>query len=126
MLSRNETLRIGYEAAEIDHIPFKVFKDSMAQWHVKPVMVSGEVAGMFVSKGSHVHFCILPEFRGRWASRKTIRELLLPLLKTFGFITTSVPDNKPYGHRLVKRWGCYEIGRGTNFTKYKLKDLKWV
>jgi hypothetical protein len=126
MLSRNETLRIGYKAAEINYIPFKMFKESMAQWHIKPVMVSGEVAGMFVSKGPHVHFCILPEFRCKWATRKNIRELLLPLLETFGFLTTSVPDDKPHGHRLVKRWGCHEIGRGPNFTKYKLEVLKWA
>lgn len=124
-LSREYLLKIGYIASEVD-MTYHDFKEMLRDWKIKPVGVNGVLVGMFANKGSRVHFSILEHHRKKWLSKKVMKELLVPILDAYGFLTTAVSDKKPHGNIIAKKAGCEAIGRvGTN-TIYKLERLKWV
>ena len=125
MINRETIDRIGYEAAEIS-IPFEQFREGLASWYRYPVWVSGHLAGVIYYWQAEVHACILPEYRKRWFSRKIVNDLLQPIINTFGFLQTAVPDNKPWGHEFVTRFGFHKVGRRNSGTVYRLERMKWV
>ena len=125
MLSRNDVLKVGHKAAEID-MSFPEFKKMLMDWKIEPVFVDDKLAGMYAVKNTEVHFCVLPDFRGKWLSKGLINDVFMPILERYGFVTTAVPDDKPQGHGLVKKFGFNPIGRKGKFTFYRLEVLKWV
>lgn len=125
MPSRTETLRVGHKAAETD-IPFDIFKEGLRDWRIHPVFHDGELAGMLAIKNSHIHGCILPEYRGRWLNRRLIRQYILPILRAHGCVHTAVPHNQPHGHAFVKKFGWEESGVTDYSTNYVLEKIKWA
>lgn len=51
-------------------------------WTVEAVCSGDEVIGALFSKDGVIHLGIVPEWRGRWASRRVIREMLKRGTKT--------------------------------------------
>lgn len=125
MPNRNETLRVGFKAAEVD-MTFDDFKRMLRDWKIRPVIVEDSLAGMIASKNTEIHACILPEFRGRWFSRHVYKQTILPILKQYGFVTTAVPDDKPHGHGFVQKFGFTRTHRDGKFTFYRMERSKWA
>ena len=118
-------LKLAYDASDVD-MDFDSFNRMLEDWDVEYIEINGTRVGVFFNKGTEIHFSILPRYRGKWLSKRLVRKLLSPLLDKYGFITTMVPDNKPHGHKIVQKFGFYEVGRIQHFTVYRLERLKWV
>jgi GNAT superfamily N-acetyltransferase len=69
-----------------------------------------KVIGALISKDNIVHLAIVPEYRGKWASRRIIREML-----KYGKTT-----NDSSKQDFVER-----IGFVKNGSMYELKETSW-
>lgn len=121
MPTREETLRVGWMAGEVE-VSFETFEWAMYDWHIQPVEIDGELAGMFTHKGSRVHFCILPQYRGKWATKRRLRHFLSPILRTYGKLTTEVTHDKQHGHKNVLKFGFKPVRDTPYFRIYELKE----
>jgi GNAT superfamily N-acetyltransferase len=52
------------------------YRKACEGWRVIAVVESGSVIGALFVKDGTIHLGIIPEWRGRWASRRMIREML--------------------------------------------------
>lgn len=125
MPTRNETLKAAFEAANIPNIGLDRFKHALMDWHVYAVEVQGDLAGAILHKGSEIHACILPEYRGKWFSRKIIKDIVFPTIKAYGKITTAVPDDKPWGRDFVEKFGFKKLRHENGATYYELRRCKY-
>lgn len=124
-LTRTESLRLGHQATDTT-IPFEQFKNALSDWHIKPVIKNGNVVGIFFHKNSEIHFSILPEYRGKWFSKKIVKEFLLPIFKQYGYLTTKVSETKSFGHKVVKKFGFEFVSKDGFVTTYKLSSLRFI
>jgi GNAT superfamily N-acetyltransferase len=125
MPTRNEALDKAFEAAKIPGLPRELFKRRLVGWHVYPVSVCGELAGAILHKGAEVHACILPEYRGKWYTRKIYKEVLKPIIDSHGKLTTAVPDSKPWGRDFVEKFGFKQVRYKDGITYYELNRCKY-
>ncbi len=103
---REEALRAGYRAlAGRIHIDYEKFSKALESWDVKAFCKGEDVVGMLMVKDGELHVAIVPEARGKWLSRRLIREVIGPLVKEYGAAKTKVmPDNRA-GSDFVRRIG---------------------
>lgn len=101
---REEAIKVGFEAClpRLNGLSFKDWEQALRPWEVKAFVKDEEVIGMLMTKGNELHVAVKPEVRGKWLSRRLIREVFEPVLE-FGEWKTSVsPENKK-GEDFVKR-----------------------
>ena len=93
----------------LDRFPveYEVFLDFANSCEVNPVYVNGQVAGALIVKGSEIHACILPEFKGKWLTRKELR-ILDSVIDKHGFAQTSATTKD--GEYFVSRLGFVKDG----------------
>ena len=73
---RDEAIDAGWRAyAEHLHGAEAAYRRVCAGWRVVAV-VADEVIGALFVDGDVIHIGIVPEWRGRWASRRLLREML--------------------------------------------------
>lgn len=67
----------------------------LSSWEFHPYLVRGELAAIAMLKGTEIHLCVAPHWRGRLMTRRRISEFLAPLMTSYGFLTTRsfVQDN---------------------------------
>ena len=94
---------LACEEALRDHV--EAYVNVMAEWNPVAVCDDDKVIGVLTSKDNIVHLAIIPEYRGRWASRRIIRDML-----KYGTETTPGEDNT-----FVERIGFRRAG---NIYKY--------
>lgn len=70
------------------------------EWSPVAVCDDNKVIGVLISKDNVIHLAIIPEYRGRWASRRIIRDML-----KYGKTTVAGPDNS-----FVERLGFRRVG----------------
>lgn len=103
---RPEALRAGYLALQDRiSIPFDAFTRALESWDVKAFCKGKDVVGMLMLKDDELHVAVLPEVRGKWLSRRLIKEVLGPLVKQYGTAKTKVSVDNPIGQEFVKRIG---------------------
>lgn len=98
---REDALIAGFVglAGRID-VGFKEFRKRLEDWNVKAFCDGDRAIGMLMTKGDELHVSVLPEARGKWLSRRLIRETFAPFE---GKAKTKVaPDNK-VGRDFVQR-----------------------
>lgn len=108
---RGAAIEAGFRALEgrlpeeygIDH-----FLDALASWDVKAFCRGEEVVGMLMLKANELHVAVLPHERGKWLSRRLIRDVIGPLLERYGFAKTSVSGDNEKGRDFVSRIGFNE------------------
>lgn len=89
-------------------------------WELRPVGTSA----VLMINGPEIHVAALKDVRGRWITRKAIRENLCPLLQKYGLLTTKVMHDNPAGQDFVQRIGFHEIRRDERMRYYELKELR--
>lgn len=80
---RDEAIEAGWIAYS-ERVPG--MRDAYLQacngWAVEAVCSGDQVIGALYSKSGFIHLGIVPEWRGRWASRRVLREMLKRGTKT--------------------------------------------
>lgn len=84
---REEAIEAGWIAYR-DRVPDMeaAFRAACKGWQVIAV-VADRVIGALFARAGVIHLGIVPEWRGRWASRRLIRQML-----GYGKTTTLLPD----------------------------------
>src|SRR5260221_81708 len=90
---RDEALLAGF-AAMRERLPaeysFETFCERLADWRVDAFCDGERAIGMLMVRGAELHVAVLPEVRGRWLSRRLIREVFAPIISRYGQAKTSV------------------------------------
>lgn len=108
---RTHALEAGYKAMQgrLD-IDFEAFSIALENWRVDAFHDGEKAVGMLMTKGPELHVAVLPEVRGKWLSRRLIREVIGPLIERHGEARTDVADGNEIGREFVARLG-FEKGR---------------
>jgi hypothetical protein len=86
----------------------ETYRRIVEEWNPVAVCDDNKVIGVLISKSNTIHLAIIPEYRGRWASRRIIREML-----KYG-TTTDDGDHRDF----VERLGFKRIG-----SRYEYEDM---
>lgn len=86
-------------------MPFDAFTRALESWDVKAFCEGQDVVGMLMLKDGELHVAVLPEIRGRWLSRRLIREVLGPLVQQYGEAKTKVAADNETGKDFIRRIG---------------------
>ena len=74
---RSTALQVGYMATDWNEPPrFDQYAASLESWNVRLMMRGPEPIGAVYTKGPEFHVSVLPEWRGRWATRSMLRTLI--------------------------------------------------
>lgn len=98
------------------------FKEFMRGWEIAAFPEERPI-GAIAKKGCHIHVAVLPEHRGKWASRRVIGEILNPVLSEYGQVTTTAMIES---RAFVDRLGFEETGRKGRVVSFILKGEKWA
>lgn len=84
---RQEAIEVGWIAYK-ERVPGmeSAYRAACEGWRVIAVVADRVIGALFARDGV-IHLGIVPEWRGRWASRRLIREML-----GYGKATTLLPD----------------------------------
>lgn len=83
-------------------VPYGVVPEGWtAHWYAP----GGVRKALLVSCGTEVHFEIDPAHRRRLLSKKTLREILQPVMEKFGYLTTKIPVECEEDLKFVERVG---------------------
>lgn len=105
---RQAALRIGYDATDWTEKPsFERYENALADWTVRLMEHKGEPVGALYTKGYEFHVSIVPEWRGRWATRSTLKAMI----QTPVSITRVTPGHERV-HGFLKRLGFEHRGNG--------------
>ena len=74
---RDEALRVGYVATDWNAAPpYGIYEDALSDWTVRLMTKDGEPIGAVYTRGPEFHVSVLPGFRGRWATRGILKEII--------------------------------------------------
>jgi GNAT superfamily N-acetyltransferase len=104
---RDEAIAAGW-LAYAERVPgyYGAYLNYCDAWQLVAVCSDGEVIGALFVKDGEIHVGIVPEWRGRWASRRVIREML-----SYGTATTLM-DSEDECKRFIGRIGFKPVGEG--------------
>lgn len=75
--NREIALRVGYVATDWTEQPsFKRYADALSEWDVQVITRDDKAIGAAFKKGPEFHVSILPQWRGRWATRGLLNQLI--------------------------------------------------
>ena len=103
---REEALLVGFEAMRPrlpEDFDFATFRERLEDWRVRAFCDGEHAVGMLMTRGAELHVAVLPEVRGKWLSRRLIREVFAPILKAYGQAKTSVMADNVVGLDFVRR-----------------------
>ena len=87
---REEAIEAGWKAYEAEVPGHRdAYLRALQGWQVVAICNDDTPIGALLVKDGVIHIGIVPEWRGRWASRRVIRELI-----SYGQTTTVPPDNR--------------------------------
>ena len=103
--NRDVALEIGYRATDWPYaITWDQYVEQLADWSVKLIERDGEGIGALYRRNGEVHVSILPQWRGKWATRGLIREIL-----GNGATRTVVTKGHEFMLGVLKRLGLREV-----------------
>jgi hypothetical protein len=112
-----KTIRQGTALSAPDILDY--FKD----WTATPVLIDGRHVATHVTKGTEIHFALVPGWRPTSCQRGVIREIFRPLIERYGYATTRVPHFRPAQKRFVQRLGFKPTWQDEQVSYYLLGDL---
>lgn len=75
--NRETALRVGYEATDWVRKPaYSDYEDILGDWSVRLMEADGEPIGAVYTHGPEFHVSVVPGWRGRWATRGTLKEII--------------------------------------------------
>lgn len=103
---REAALEAGY-AAMRERLPpdfgFALFCERLADWRVDAFCDGERAVGMLMTRDGELHVAVMPEVRGRWLSKRLIREVFAPIFAAHGRARTSIADGNARGLDFVRR-----------------------
>ena len=110
MQARDTALYLIYQSVR-DRVAmsFADFTNAVSEWDIKPVTYRGEIIGGFMTRGNEVHVGLAEKPHG--ALRSVFRQIVAPVLREHGALTTQVMLNNPKGLQFCERIGFKEVGR---------------
>lgn len=103
---RAEAIKAGFIALQGRlTISEEQFAQALKAWDVRAFCKGDDVVGMLMVKDGELHVAVLPEVRGKWLSRRLIREVIGPLVKQYGEAKTKVMPDNAKGKDFVRRIG---------------------
>ena len=74
---RIEALQIGYDATDWNAlIGFADYADAMDDWDIRLMVRDGQPIGAVYTRGPEFHLSVMPEWRGRWATRGMLKQVI--------------------------------------------------
>lgn len=105
---RDEAISVGFKALA-GRLPKdysqEQFSTALEPWDVKAFCNGDEPVGMLMTRGAELHVAVLPEVRGKWLSRRLIRDVIRPIIREHGEAKTSVMPDNGVGKDFVRRLG---------------------
>ncbi len=95
-------------------ITLEEFISKVSNMEMHPVFVGKQIAGALFVSAAEIHACILPEYKGRWLSRKELR-VMNSVIKKHGYAQSSATTEQ--GKAFLQRLGFF--GTGIHFVRYK-------
>jgi hypothetical protein len=106
--NRELALRVGYAATDWTYpITYEAYLWVMREWAVQAVVRDDECIGAVYRKGDELHVSILPQWRGKWATKGLLRTLF-----NAQRITTKVAAVHGYMSKILARVGFVDAGNG--------------
>lgn len=106
--NREIALRVGYVSTDWSEKPaYKDYDDALTEWEVLVIERDGKAIGAAFKKGPEFHVSVLPEWRGRWATRGLLNSLIEQPVS----ITRVTPGHDRV-HGILKRLGFEHRGAG--------------
>lgn len=103
---REEAIQVGY-AAMGARLPagytLSAWERALSDWDVRAFCDGERPVGMLMTRGAELHVAVLPEVRGRWLSKRLIRETFAPILREHGQAKTKVMADNVIGLDFVRR-----------------------
>lgn len=103
---RDEALTVGFEALKPripESLSFDQFCKNLAAWEISAFCDGDKPVGMLMVKENELHVAVLPEVRGRWLSRRLIKQVFAPIIREYGKAKTSVMPDNAVGRDFVQR-----------------------
>lgn len=74
---REDALKVGYLATDWGAVPpYRLYVDALEDWTIRLMTKDGETIGAVYTNGPEFHVSVLPEYRGRWATRGLLKEII--------------------------------------------------
>jgi len=106
--NREIALRVGYVATDWTEKPdFARYADALTEWEVQVIARDGMAIGAAFKRGPEFHVSVLPEWRGKWATRGLLNSLIERPVST-----TKVTPGHDRMHGILKRLGFRHEGGG--------------
>lgn len=120
-----ELIKLAYEFSGTK-IPYDNFSCALKSCELYPLEKHGEIIGIVTVKGPEIHATVSKDCRGKWFSRRFVREYLSPLIKKYGYCLTQTIIGDYFGHCFVTKAG-FEISHLTDKTAvYRMEGHKWL
>ena len=100
---KNEALKAGCLALR-DRAPH-IAESSFDSFEVEALKDGPITIGMILKKGPELHVAIIPMYRGRWLSKRLIRQVIGGIIRKYGYVVTSVMNDNVTGQDFVERLG---------------------
>jgi hypothetical protein len=105
---------IAYQSTYDGELPFRDYYNFVITWHIHPVKHKEKIVGAVFTKDSNVHVAV----NGTWFPRRYIKNIILPMLDTYGVVNTTVDLFNEAGLAWVMKLGFKLIDK--NYKQYKL------
>lgn len=90
-------------------------KNLFNDWELIPIIVNEKLVAVVMRNGNELHSACPEENKGKWVSRKGIKNVIVKTVKEFGSAKTSVFSNNFMAVNFVNRLGFKE--------KYRTEDV---
>lgn len=105
---RNAALEVGYRATDWGvPMSFADYAEAVKEWTIRAIVRDGECIGAVYRLGDEVHASILPEWRGKWATRGLLRQMF-----EGDRVTTKVSQGHDHMYDILSRLGFKQSSDG--------------
>lgn len=113
-------VKFVYDNIDVD-FTLEDWATRIADWEFKPIYQDSNLAAVVMVKGNEVHVVVDKKYRGKWLSRKVIRNILGTIIKEYGHVITSTGFGDEDAAKFIER-----LGFEPEVTVYKLEKLKHI
>lgn len=89
-------------------------------WEFKPVYRINDLVAVVMIKANEVHVAADPQYRGKWLSKKVIKDVFGKILEEYGQVKTCVGFGNTVAEEFVTR-----LGFEPDLTVYTLDKIKY-
>jgi GNAT superfamily N-acetyltransferase len=108
---------------EDEGLSYEDARDMLDGYDFIPYVEDGVHMATLLKKNSEVHFAGFKEYRGKgYITRRRLKEFLLPILKSEGFLTTKLHKDEP--SRFIEKLGFVKVGESLGHNIYMMTELK--